>query len=74
MLLEQDLDKLPSGMPILVMSHCPIPGVSTILEGGNHTDSKHITNLKNQCFKLKKMDETNNGFIHFQIPHAFRCL
>ena len=43
--LEQDLDKLPSGMPVLVMSHCPILGVSTILEGGNHTDSKYITNL-----------------------------
>ena len=43
--LEQDLDKLPSGTPVLVMSHCPILGVSTILDGGNHKDSKYITDL-----------------------------
>ncbi len=43
--LEQDLDKLSPETPVLVMSHCPILGVSTILDGGNHKDSKYITEL-----------------------------
>ena len=43
--LENDLNLLPSGTPILIMSHYPILGVSTIPYGGNHTDSKYITKL-----------------------------
>ncbi|MCG2461486.1 metallophosphoesterase [Flavobacteriaceae bacterium F89] len=43
--LENDLDKLPAGTPILIMSHYPILGVSTIPYGGNHTDSKYITKI-----------------------------
>lgn len=43
--LEKDLEKLAPGTPVLCLSHYPILGVSTILDGGNHTDSKYITEL-----------------------------
>jgi len=43
--LEKDLEKLPSRSPVVVLSHYPILGVCTILDGGNHTDSKYITKL-----------------------------
>jgi len=43
--LESDMSALPDKCPILVMSHFPILGVCTILEGGNHTDSGYITDL-----------------------------
>ncbi len=43
--LERDLEKLENGSNVLIMSHYPILGVSTILDGGNHTDSEYITSL-----------------------------
>ncbi|NRF41071.1 metallophosphoesterase [Pedobacter foliorum] len=43
--LEADLAVLPKGTPVLCLSHYPILGVSTIMEGGNHTDSRYITDL-----------------------------
>lgn len=44
--LEGDLAKLPAGAPVLCMSHYPIMAACTIIDGGgNHTDSKYITNL-----------------------------
>ncbi|WP_448104334.1 metallophosphoesterase family protein [Pedobacter panaciterrae] len=43
--LEADLAALPKGTPVLCLSHYPILGVSTIMEGGNHTDSRYITDL-----------------------------
>lgn len=42
---EDQLNELPKGASILVMTHYPILGVSTIPYGGNHTDSKYITKL-----------------------------
>ncbi|QTE39081.1 metallophosphoesterase [Mucilaginibacter gossypii] len=46
--LENDLASLRRGTPVLCMSHYPILGVSTIMEGGNHTDARYITNLFNK--------------------------
>ena len=43
--LKGDLAKLPHGTPVVVMSHYPILGVSTLIDGGSHTDSPFITNL-----------------------------
>ena len=43
--LEKDLNGLLQGTPILIMSHYPILGVCTHIDGGNHTDSKSITKL-----------------------------
>lgn len=43
--LEQQLLALPKNASVLVMSHYPILGVSTIPYGGSHTDSKYITKL-----------------------------
>ena len=43
--LEKELEKLPADTPVLIMSHCPILAVSSILKGGNHKDSKEITKL-----------------------------
>ncbi|MBC6999054.1 metallophosphoesterase [Cytophaga sp. FL35] len=43
--LEKDLDSLNKDTPVVVLSHYPILGVCTIIDGGNHTDSKYITDL-----------------------------
>lgn len=43
--LEKDLENLPKGASVVLMSHYPILGVSTILDGGSHTDSGYITDL-----------------------------
>lgn len=43
--LENELGKINKGAAVLVMSHYPILGVSTIPYGGCHTDSKYITKL-----------------------------
>tara|TARA_R110002049_G_scaffold4504_1_gene31293 strand:+ start:8899 stop:9822 length:924 start_codon:yes stop_codon:yes gene_type:complete len=43
--LDKDLNNLAKGIPILIMSHYPILGVCTHIDGGNHTDSKFITKL-----------------------------
>tara|TARA_R100001369_G_scaffold62165_1_gene89139 strand:- start:18040 stop:18963 length:924 start_codon:yes stop_codon:yes gene_type:complete len=43
--LENELDRMNEGAAVLVMSHYPILGVSTIPYGGCHTDSKYITKL-----------------------------
>jgi len=43
--LEIELKTLPKDASVLVMSHYPILGVTTIPYGGNHTDSKYITKL-----------------------------
>lgn len=43
--LEKELDKMNKGVPVMVMSHYPILGVSTIPYGGCHTDSQYITKL-----------------------------
>lgn len=62
--LENDLASLRRGMPVLCMSHYPILGVSTIMEGGNHTDARYITNLFN-----KHRDKTItciSGHIHLR--------
>jgi len=62
--LEKDLSKLPKGTPVLCMSHYPILGVSTIMEGGNHTDSRYITNLFQQ--HADKKITCISGHIHLQ--------
>ena len=43
--LEEDLTKLPTGTSVICLSHYPILAVCTILDGGNHTDSKYISEL-----------------------------
>ncbi|MDN5201057.1 metallophosphoesterase [Fulvivirgaceae bacterium BMA10] len=43
--LEGDLDKLPQESNVMILSHYPILGVCTIIDGGNHTDSAYISNL-----------------------------
>lgn len=43
--LEEDLAKLAPQTPVVCLSHYPILAVCTILDGGNHTDSKYINQL-----------------------------
>lgn len=43
--LEKELNTMPKDASVLVMTHYPILGVTTIPYGGNHTDSKYITKL-----------------------------
>jgi predicted phosphodiesterase len=43
--LEKDLQSIPAGTPVLFMSHFPILGVCTHVDGGNHTDAKYISDL-----------------------------
>ena len=43
--LEADLNRLKKETPVICLSHYPILGVCTIIDGGNHTDSKYITDL-----------------------------
>lgn len=43
--LEKDLESISKGTPIICMSHFPILAVCTHVEGGNHSDSKYISNL-----------------------------
>ena len=43
--LEKLLTRLPAKSNILVMSHYPILGACTHIDGGNHTDSKYISKL-----------------------------
>ncbi|MBJ6369170.1 metallophosphoesterase family protein [Snuella sedimenti] len=43
--LEKELLEMPKGVHVLVMTHYPILGVSTIPYGGNHSDSKYISKL-----------------------------
>lgn len=62
--LEKDLSDLPSGRPVLCLSHYPIMAVCTILDGGNHTDSKYINEL---FYKHKdKKISCLSGHIHLQ--------
>jgi len=43
--LEQDLNKLQTGTPTLLMSHYPILGITPILVGGGHADHKRLKDL-----------------------------
>jgi 3',5'-cyclic AMP phosphodiesterase CpdA len=43
--LEKDLQAIPVGTPVVCMSHYPILAVCTHVDGGNHTDSKYISDL-----------------------------
>jgi Icc protein len=43
--LTGDLDKVPTGKPVLLMSHYPILGVTPLWEGGGHSDAKQLKNL-----------------------------
>jgi 3',5'-cyclic AMP phosphodiesterase CpdA len=43
--LENDLQTIPIGTPIICLSHYPILAACTHVEGGNHTDSKYISDL-----------------------------
>lgn len=62
--LEGDLFKIPISSPVICLSHYPILGVSTIIDGGNHTDSKYITGL---FYKHKDKKITClSGHIHLQ--------
>ncbi len=62
--LEEDLAKLPAGSPVICLSHYPVLTVCTILDGGNHTDSKYISQL---FYKHKNKKITClSGHIHLQ--------
>lgn len=62
--LEEDLAKLPAGTPVICLSHYPILAVCTILDGGNHTDSKYISEL---FYKHRdKRISCLSGHIHLQ--------
>lgn len=43
--LEKDLQSIPVATPVVCMSHFPILAVCTHVDGGNHTDSKYISDL-----------------------------
>ncbi|MBX3257823.1 MAG: metallophosphoesterase [Chitinophagaceae bacterium] len=43
--LERDLAALPSGTPVLLMSHFPVFGATPVLVGGNHSDNKKLKDL-----------------------------
>jgi len=43
--LEQDLAKLTSNTPTLIMSHYPILGTTQVLVGGGHSDCKKLKDL-----------------------------
>ncbi len=62
--LEKDFAKLPAGTAVICLSHYPILSVSTIIDGGNHTDSKYITSLfyKHRDKKISCL----SGHIHLQ--------
>ena len=62
--LEDDLAKLPAGAMVICMSHYPILAVCTILDGGNHTDAKYISDLFYR-HKDKKIT-CLSGHIHLQ--------
>ncbi len=67
--LEKDLAAISPGKPVLVMTHYPILGVSTIIDGGNHTDSKYITGL---FYKHKDKKITCvSGHIHLKDSAAY---
>jgi 3',5'-cyclic AMP phosphodiesterase CpdA len=77
--LESDLAKLAPGTPVLCLSHYPILGVSTILDGGNHTDSKYITGLfykhrdkKITCLSghIHLLDEAEYNSVHYYCNGA----
>ena len=62
--LQNELQGLPAEAPVLIMTHYPILGVSTILDGGNHTDSKLLTQLFYQ-HRDKKI-HCISGHVHLQ--------
>ena len=39
------MQTIPTGTPIVCLSHYPILAVCTHVDGGNHTDSKYISDL-----------------------------
>ncbi|WAC14893.1 metallophosphoesterase family protein [Dyadobacter pollutisoli] len=43
--LKNDLEQLPAGTPVVLMSHYPILGATPILVGGGHSDSKQLKSL-----------------------------
>lgn len=62
--LEKELSKLPQKAPVICLSHYPILAVCTILDGGNHTDSKYISDL---FYKHRDKNITClSGHIHLQ--------
>jgi 3',5'-cyclic AMP phosphodiesterase CpdA len=62
--LEKELSQLPQKAPVICLSHYPILAVCTILDGGNHTDSKYISDL---FYKHRDKNITClSGHIHLQ--------
>jgi 3',5'-cyclic AMP phosphodiesterase CpdA len=62
--LEDELSALPKNTPVVCLSHYPILAVCTILDGGNHTDSKYISDL---FYKHRDKNITClSGHIHLQ--------
>lgn len=43
--LKKDFDALPEGTPVLIMSHFPIIGAATTLNGGSHQEKRELTDL-----------------------------
>ncbi len=77
--LENDLKMLEKATPIVIMSHYPILGVSTIIDGGNHKDTDYITKLfyqhndkKIHCFSghVHLLDTATYNDVHYYCNGA----
>ncbi|MFV8347001.1 metallophosphoesterase family protein [Flavobacterium sp. ZB4P13] len=77
--LEKDLQAIPTGTPVICMSHYPILAACTHVDGGNHTDSKYISDLfykhkdkKINCFSghIHLLDNAVYNNIHYYCNGA----
>ncbi|AOW10611.1 metallophosphoesterase family protein [Flavobacterium gilvum] len=77
--LEKDLQSIAVGTPVICLSHYPILGVCTHIEGGNHSDSKYISDLfyknkdkKISCFSghIHLLDSAEYNGVHYYCNGA----
>jgi 3',5'-cyclic AMP phosphodiesterase CpdA len=77
--LEKDLLAIPTGTPVVCLSHYPILAACTHVDGGNHTDSKYISDLfykhkdkKISCFSghIHLLDNAVYNDVHYYCNGA----
>jgi hypothetical protein len=77
--LEKDLQAIPSGTPVICLSHFPILAACTHVDGGNHSDSKYISDLfyshkdkKISCFSghIHLLDSVVYNGVHYYCNGA----
>lgn len=77
--LENDLQAIPTGTPVICLSHYPILAACTHVDGGNHTDSKYISDLfynhkdkKISCFSghIHLLDNAVYNGVHYYCNGA----